>query len=43
MQIIEGVNDRTDSLAAATQEISASMDVILSTANEIKEKLKALA
>jgi hypothetical protein len=42
-QIIEGVNDRTESLAAATQEITASMEVILNTANEIKEKLKALA
>lgn len=41
-EIVEGVNDRTQNLAAASQEISASSDVILSTANQVKESLKAL-
>jgi methyl-accepting chemotaxis protein len=43
INIINGVNDRTQNLAAATQEISASSDVILSTADQVKESLQTLA
>lgn len=42
MEVIAGVNDRTQNLAAAAQEISASSDVILTTANRVKESLKHL-
>ena len=40
--VVDGVNDRTQSLAAATEEIAASVSVILETANGIKERLKVL-
>lgn len=41
--IVDTVNGRTHTLAAATEEISASVAVILDTVNGIKEKLKALS
>ena len=41
--VVEDVNDRTQTLAAATEEIAASVSMILNTADEIKEKLKVLA
>ena len=40
--IVDTVNNRTQTLAAATEEISASVTVILETVNSIKEKLKLL-
>ncbi len=40
--IIEAVDDKTQSLATATQEIAASVSTILDTVNEIKKKLEAL-
>ncbi len=39
---IDEVNGRTQNLAAATEEIAASVAVILNTANGVKEKLKVL-
>lgn len=42
MEVIVGVNDRTQNLAAATQEIAASSDVILTTAERVKEALEHL-
>ena len=41
--IIDSVNDKTQNLAAATEEISASVSTILKTSNEIKEKLSDLS
>lgn len=41
--IVDTVNGRTHTLAAATEEISASVAVILDTVNGIKEKLKTLS
>lgn len=41
--IIDSVNDKTQNLAAATEEISASVSTILKTSNEIKEKLNDLS
>lgn len=43
LQIVNRVNDRTQNLAAASQEISASSDVILSTADQVKEHLHILS
>lgn len=40
--IVDTVNNRTQTLAAATEEISASVAVILSTVGSIKDKLKLL-
>lgn len=40
--IVDTVNGRTQTLAAATEEISASVAVILDTVNSIKAKLKLL-
>ncbi len=40
--IVEDVNDRTQTLAAATEEIAASVNVILSTAQSVKAKLEVL-
>lgn len=42
-ETISGVNTRTQSLAASTQEIEASVTNVLDAAEEIKEKLKILA
>ena len=42
LDTVDGVNGRTQTLAAAAQEISASVSMVLSTANKIKEKLKVL-
>lgn len=39
---IDEVNGRTQNLAASTEEIAASVAVILNTANGVKEKLKVL-
>lgn len=41
-QTIDEVNGRTQNLAASTEEIAASVAVILNTANGVKEKLKVL-
>ena len=40
--IIEQVDDKTQTLATATQEIAASVSTILDTVNEIKKKLEVL-
>lgn len=40
---IEAVNDRTQSLAASSEEIAASVSVVLNVADKVKEKLKILA
>lgn len=42
LDTVAGVNGRTQALAAASEEISASVGVVLETANGIKEKLKVL-
>lgn len=42
-ETIAGVNTRTQSLAASTEEIEASVTNVLDAAEEIKEKLKILA
>lgn len=42
MKIVHAVNDRTQNLAASTEEISASAQVILETADHVKENLKSL-
>ena len=42
MGVVAGVNDRTQNLAAATQQIAASSDVIRQTANTVKDKLADL-
>ncbi|MBQ9143101.1 MAG: 4Fe-4S binding protein [Lachnospiraceae bacterium] len=39
---IEAVNDRTQSLAASSEEIAASVAVVLHAADKVKEKLKVL-
>lgn len=41
-ETIAGVNIRTQNLAAATQEIAASVSTVLEAAEEVKEKLKIL-
>lgn len=41
-QIIEGVNGRTQNLAASTEEIAASVEMVLNSANEVKQRLKVL-
>lgn len=40
---IEAVNDRTQSLAASSEEIAVSVSVVLNAADKVKEKLKILA
>lgn len=42
MKIVHAVNDRTQNLAASTEEISASAQVILEAADHVKENLKSL-
>jgi ferredoxin len=42
MNTVSGVNERIESLAAATQEIAASADMILDTADDVKDKLGEL-
>ena len=42
MEIVHAVNDRSQNLAASTEEIAASTQVILDTANHVKESLKSL-
>ncbi|MDD6291352.1 MAG: [Fe-Fe] hydrogenase large subunit C-terminal domain-containing protein [Lachnospiraceae bacterium] len=42
LDVVKGVNDRTQNLAAAAQEIAASSDVILTTADKVKEDLRIL-
>lgn len=41
-ETIAGVNVRTQNLAAATEEIAASVTTVLEAAEEVKEKLKVL-
>lgn len=41
-EIIDSVNDRTQNLAASSEEIATSVSVILDTANQIKERLQIL-
>lgn len=43
MEIVHAVNDRTQNLAASTEEIAASAQVILETADHVKEELQSLA
>lgn len=43
LQVVKSVNDRTQTLAAASEEIAASSDVILNTADRVKEHLRALS
>lgn len=42
MDTVSGINGRIENLAAATQEISASADLILGTADNVKERLQTL-
>ncbi len=42
VETIEAVNDKTDSLAAVTEEIAASNDTILSSSSEVKNSLQDL-
>lgn len=42
MEIVHAVNDRTQNLAASTEEISASAQVILETADHVKASLQSL-
>lgn len=42
LEVISGVNDRTQNLAAATEEIAASSDMILQTADSAKNALSTL-
>lgn len=42
-EIISNVNDRTQNLAAASEEISASANLIVDTANMVKGQLKDLS
>ncbi len=42
MEVIEGVNTRTQNLAASSEEIAASSDIILQTANRVKDELDKL-
>lgn len=42
MNVIAGINDRTQNLAAATEEIAAASNVILTTADEVKATLATL-
>lgn len=42
MNVIAGVNDRTQNLAAATEEIAAASNVIMTTADEVKSTLATL-
>jgi methyl-accepting chemotaxis protein len=39
---IDGVNGRTQNLAASTEEIAASVEMVLNTAHEVKSRLKEL-
>ena len=41
-EIVQGVDERTDNLAVATQEITASVAMVQDTVNAIKNKLLAL-
>ena len=41
-EIMDGVNLKTQSLAASTEEIAASVSMVLDSSNQIKEKLKTL-
>ena len=41
-ETIEAVNGRTQNLAASTEQIAASVTVILNTANDVKERLNLL-
>ena len=40
--IVQGVDLRTQTLATATQEITASVSMVLDTVNSIKNKLQIL-
>ncbi len=42
LEVIRGVNDRTQNLAAATQQIAASSDMILQTADSARKLLTNL-
>ena len=41
--VVQGVDLRTQTLATATQEITASVSMVLDTVNNIKNKLQKLA
>lgn len=42
-EIVNDVSGRTQNLAASAEEIAASVEMVLNTANEIKQKLQVLA
>lgn len=42
LEVVNGVNSRTQTLAAATEQIAAASNIIIDTANEVKEVLKVL-
>ena len=42
LEVVSGVNTRTQTLAAATEQIAAASNIIIETANEVKEILKVL-
>lgn len=42
LEVVSGVNTRTQTLAAATEQIAAASNIIIDTANEVKEVLKVL-
>lgn len=42
MRVVTDINERVDSLAASAEEIAASADIILTTANDVKGKLANL-
>lgn len=42
LEVISGVNDRTQTLASSAEEIAAASNTIISSANEVKEVLKGL-
>ena len=42
MDITADINIRVDNLAASTEQIAASADIILSTSDDVKDKLAGL-
>ena len=42
MDITTDINIRVDSLAASTEQIAASADIILSASDDVKDKLAGL-
>ena len=42
MTVVTDINERVDSLAASTEEIAASADMILDTSKDVQERLNRL-